>query len=87
MQLKAKNVPVVAKAGAEIDEDKLFIQYYGQCVNGLLAGNSYFSEDSLAWQERLETEDLVLKAEEVAQAMVEVVKERMEFERFERKLK
>jgi hypothetical protein len=85
--LKPK-LPVVRNIGSsESGDEQLFALYYAHCVSGLLACNTRYDNEALCVQENFEQAELLEKAEELAEKMLEATRDRMEVKRFERKVK
>ena len=80
MKVATKQTSAVAKAG---DEEALFVRFFGQAVNGLLAGNARYDDGSLSVQEVYAPEELIERGVWMAEKMVKMVEARREVERFE----
>jgi hypothetical protein len=87
MQLKHKPSPCKQGENELLDNDdvQLFSKFLGDAMQGLLAGNNY-SDGSFSYQ-TLKPEEVLEWAEWYASKMVELVVERKELERFERKVR
>ena len=88
LKQKAKLPSSIARlAGNEDSGDELFALYYAHCVGGLLACNTRYDDGAMCVQENLEEDEILEKAERLAELMLEATRDRMEVRTFEKKVK